>query len=126
MFLIQLRHAFGKRHGAKNYFCVSADKAANPANMMGASKHYGMFLMRESRHKIFYGAFCKCGFSDGSLLHGFNQRFAKRQLLSAPNDVRRYFVTPKESENLPLSGLLGENRDIFFPKLRKTPSYYFL
>ena len=57
-------------------------------------------------------------FSDGSLLHGFNQRFAKRQPFSAPNDVRRYFVTPQESGELCLmSGLLGENRDIFFPKL---------
>jgi hypothetical protein len=57
-------------------------------------------------------------FSDGSLLHGFNQRFAKRQPISAPNDVRRYFVTPQESGELCLmSGLLGANRDIFFPKL---------
>jgi FlaA1/EpsC-like NDP-sugar epimerase len=57
-------------------------------------------------------------FSDGSLLHGFNQRFAKRQPISAPNDIRRYFVTPQESGELCLmSCLLGENRDIFFPKL---------
>jgi FlaA1/EpsC-like NDP-sugar epimerase len=62
--------------------------------------------------------FANVAFSDGSLLHGFNQRFAKRQPLSAPNDVRRYFVTPQESGELCLfSGLLGENRDIFFPKL---------
>lgn len=62
--------------------------------------------------------FANVAFSDGSLLHGFNQRFLKRQPLSAPNDVRRYFVTPSESGELCLlSGLLGENRDIFFPKL---------
>lgn len=62
--------------------------------------------------------FANVAFSDGSLLHGFNQRFAKRQPISAPNDVRRYFVTPQESGELCLmSCLLGENRDIFFPKL---------
>ena len=62
--------------------------------------------------------FANVAFSDGSLLHGFNQRFAKHQPFSAPYDVRRYFVTPQESGELCLlSGLLGENRDIFFPKL---------
>ena len=62
--------------------------------------------------------FANVAFSDGSLLHGFNQRFAKRQPFSAPNDVRRYFVTPQESGELCLmSGLLAENREILFPKL---------
>jgi FlaA1/EpsC-like NDP-sugar epimerase len=62
--------------------------------------------------------FANVAFSDGSLLHGFNQRFAMQQPISAPNDVRRYFVTPQESGQLCLmSCLLGENRDIFFPKL---------
>ena len=62
--------------------------------------------------------FANVAFSDGSLLHGFNQRFTKKQPFSAPNDVRRYFVTPQESGELCLlSGLLGNNRDIFFPKL---------
>ena len=106
--------------GAKKYFCVSTDKAANPVNMMGASKRImEMFLMRESlTQKISMARFANVAFSDGSLLHGFNQRFAKRQPFSAPNDVRRYFVTPKESGELCLlSGLLGDNRDIFFPKL---------
>ena len=111
-----------KDMGAKNYFCVSTDKAANPANMMGASKRImEMFLMRESlMQNISMARFANVAFSDGSLLHGFNQRLAKRQPLSAPNDVRRYFVTPQESGELCLlSGLLGENRDIFFPKLNE-------
>ena len=106
--------------GVKKYFCVSTDKAANPVNMMGASKRImEMFLMRESlTQKISMARFANVAFSDGSLLHGFNQRFAKKQPFSAPNDVRRYFVTPQESGELCLlSGLLGENRDIFFPKL---------
>lgn len=106
--------------GAKKYFCVSTDKAANPVNMMGASKRImEMFLMRESMSQpISMARFANVAFSDGSLLHGFNQRFAKRQPFSAPNDVRRYFVTPQESGELCLlSGLLGNNRDIFFPKL---------
>ena len=105
---------------AKKYFCVSTDKAANPVNMMGASKRImEMFLMRESlTQEISMARFANVVFSDGSLLHGFNQRFAKKQPFSAPNDVRRYFITPQESGELCLlSGLLGGNRDIFFPKL---------
>ena len=107
-------------NGAKKYFCVSTDKAANPVNMMGASKRImELFLMRESSNQnISMARFANVAFSDGSLLHGFNQRFSKRQPFSAPNDVRRYFVTPQESGELCLlAGLLGENRDIFFPKL---------
>ena len=109
-----------KAQGAKKYFCVSTDKAANPVNMMGASKRImEMFLMRESEYmEISTARFANVAFSDGSLLHGFNQRFAKQQPISAPNDVRRYFVTPQESGELCLmSCILGENRDIFFPKL---------
>ena len=109
-----------KEMRAKKYFCVSTDKAANPVNMMGASKRImEMFLMRESlTQEISMARFANVAFSDGSLLHGFNQRFMKKQPFSAPNDVRRYFVTPKESGELCLlSGLLGNNRDIFFPKL---------
>ena len=106
--------------GARKYFCVSTDKAANPVNMMGASKRImEMFLMRESELlPIATARFANVAFSDGSLLHGFNQRFAKRQPIAAPNDVRRYFITAQESGELCLSAcLLGNNRDIFFPKL---------
>ncbi|MDB5745144.1 MAG: polysaccharide biosynthesis protein CapD [Polaromonas sp.] len=109
-----------RSHGARKYFCVSTDKAANPVNMMGASKRImEMFLMRASESlPLSTARFANVAFSDGSLLHGFNQRFTKRQPISAPNDVRRYFVTPQESGELCLmSCLLGENRDIFFPKL---------
>jgi FlaA1/EpsC-like NDP-sugar epimerase len=107
-------------YGARKYFCVSTDKAANPVNMMGASKRImEMFLMRASEGlPLSTARFANVAFSDGSLLHGFNQRFSKRQPISAPKDVRRYFVTPQESGELCLmSCLLGENRDIFFPKL---------
>lgn len=106
--------------GVKKYFCVSTDKAANPVNMMGGSKRImEMFLMRQSQHiDISTARFANVAFSDGSLLHGFNQRIQKHQPIAAPNDIRRYFVTPKESGELCLmSCLLGENRDIFFPKL---------
>lgn len=109
-----------KAGGAKKYFCVSTDKAANPVNMMGASKRImEMFLMRESLSQpMSMARFANVAFSDGSLLHGFNQRFAKRQPITAPYDVRRYFVTQQESGELCLlSAMLGENRDIFFPKL---------
>ena len=105
---------------AKKYFCVSTDKAANPVNMMGASKRImEMFLMRRSLEMpVSTARFANVAFSDGSLLYGFNRRIEKGQPLSAPNDVRRYFVTPQESGELCLmSCLLGENRDVFFPKL---------
>jgi FlaA1/EpsC-like NDP-sugar epimerase len=109
-----------KERGVKKYFCVSTDKAANPVNMMGASKRImEMFLMRRSLElPVSTARFANVAFSDGSLLYGFNRRLEKDQPLSAPNDVRRYFVTPEESGELCLmSCLLGENRDIFFPKL---------
>jgi FlaA1/EpsC-like NDP-sugar epimerase len=107
-------------NGTKKYFCVSTDKAANPVNMMGASKRImEMYLMRKSQQiKISTARFANVAFSDGSLLHGFNQRVLKRQPLVAPNDIKRYFVTPSESGELCLmSCIFGENRDIFFPKL---------
>jgi FlaA1/EpsC-like NDP-sugar epimerase len=106
--------------GVKKYFCVSTDKAANPVNMMGASKRImELFLMRESKDiPISTARFANVAFSDGSLLHGFNQRIQKQQPIVAPNDVKRYFVTPQESGELCLmSCLLGDNKDIFFPKL---------
>lgn len=107
-------------NGSKKYFCVSTDKAANPVNMMGASKRImEMFLMRRSEQiAISTARFANVAFSDGSLLHGFNQRIQKRQPIVAPNDIKRYFVTPQESGELCLmSCIFGENRDIFFPKL---------
>ena len=107
-------------NGTKKYFCVSTDKAANPINMMGASKRImEMFLMRRSLDiEISTARFANVAFSDGSLLHGFNQRIEKRQPIAAPSDIKRYFVTPQESGELCLmSCIFGENRDIFFPKL---------
>lgn len=106
--------------GTKKYFCVSTDKAANPVNMMGASKRImEMFVNRKSKDiKVSMARFANVAFSDGSLLHGFNQRLEKGQPIVAPNDIKRYFVTPQESGELCLmSCIFGENRDIFFPKL---------
>ena len=111
------------KNGSKKYFCVSTDKAANPANMMGASKRImEMFLMRRSTDiSISTARFANVAFSDGSLLHGFNQRIQKRQPIVAPKDIKRYFVTPQESGELCLmSCIFGENRDIFFPKLSES------
>lgn len=108
--------------GAKKYFCVSTDKAVNPVNMMGASKRImEMYLMSLSHQiNISTARFANVAFSDGSLLHGFNQRIQKRQPIVAPNDIKRYFVTPKESGELCLmSCIFGENRDVFFPKLNQ-------
>lgn len=110
-------------NGTKKYFCVSTDKATNPVNMMGASKRVmEMFLMRRSLDiNISTARFANVAFSDGSLLHGFNQRIEKRQPIAAPSDIKRYFVTPQESGELCLmSCIFGENRDIFFPKLNES------
>ncbi len=107
-------------NGAEKYFCVSTDKAANPVNMMGASKRImEMFVMRKSQSiNVSMARFANVAFSDGSLLHGFNQRIQKNQPIVAPNDIKRYFVTPQESGELCLmSCIFGDNRDIFFPKL---------
>ena len=107
-------------NGSKKYFCVSTDKAANPVNMMGASKRImEMFVHRNSEKiDVSMARFANVAFSDGSLLHGFNQRIEKKQPIVAPKDIKRYFVTPQESGELCLmSCIFGENRDIFFPKL---------
>jgi len=113
-----LQQSIDKR--VKKYFCVSTDKAANPVNMMGASKRImEMFVERKSEKiKVSMARFANVAFSDGSLLHGFNQRLEKKQPIVAPNDIKRYFVTAQESGELCLmSCIFGENRDIFFPKL---------
>jgi len=106
----------------KKYFCVSTDKATNPVNMMGASKRImEMFLMRRSVDiEISTARFANVAFSDGSLLHGFNQRIEKQQPIAVPGDIKRYFITPQESGELCLlSCIFGDNRDIYFPKLNK-------
>jgi FlaA1/EpsC-like NDP-sugar epimerase len=107
-------------HNVKKYFCVSTDKAANPVNMMGASKRImeHVLMNRSNEINISTARFANVAFSDGSLLYGFNQRIQKNQPLAGPNDVKRFFVTPQESGELCLmSCLFGDNRDIFFPIL---------
>ena len=107
------------RDGLTKYFCVSTDKAANPANMMGASKRImEMFLVEEGRRcDISTARFANVAFSDGSLLDGFRHRIESHQPLAAPKDILRYFVTSGEAGELCLlSGVVGKNRDIFFPE----------
>tara|TARA_B100000965_G_scaffold208510_1_gene174258 strand:- start:25014 stop:26201 length:1188 start_codon:yes stop_codon:yes gene_type:complete len=106
--------------GVKKYFAVSTDKAANPVNMMGASKKImELFLMRASEEICISTArFANVAFSDGSLLHSFKNRLDRNQPFVAPTDIKRYFITPQESGELCLiSSILGENREILFPKL---------
>lgn len=110
-----------KSSALKKYFCVSTDKAANPVNMMGASKRImELFLKREGENfPISMARFANVAFSDGSLLHGFNQRFLNREPMAAPTDVTRYFITPKESGELCLlAGMFGKDNEIFIPKER--------
>ena len=108
-----------KETNVKKYFCVSTDKAANPVNMMGASKRImEMFLASENSNlNISTARFANVAFSDGSLLHGFQNRLLHKQPITAPSDIERYFITPEESGELCLiSTLLGKSSEIFFPK----------
>ncbi len=104
----------------EEYFCVSTDKAANPVNIMGASKRImeDVIFSYSDRFPVKTARFANVAFSNGSLPAGFLARIAKLQPLSAPSDVRRFFVSPEESGQICLlSCILGENRAIFFPKL---------
>lgn len=104
----------------EHFFCVSTDKAANPVNIMGASKRImeDMIMSYTSKFKITTARFANVAFSNGSLLAGFVDRIMKKQPLAAPNDVRRYFVSPEESGQIcMLACMLGRNGEIFFPKL---------
>jgi FlaA1/EpsC-like NDP-sugar epimerase len=105
----------------EHFFCVSTDKAANPVNVMGASKKLmeKVLMAYSDEINISTARFANVAFSNGSLLFGFNERIMKRQPLSSPSDVKRYFVSPEESGQLcMLACLLGESKDIFFPKLK--------
>ena len=104
----------------EEYFCVSTDKAANPVNIMGASKRImeDVIFSYSDKFPVKTARFANVAFSNGSLPAGFLARLYKLQPLSAPSDVRRYFVSPEESGQICLlSCMLGENRAIFFPKL---------
>lgn len=104
----------------RHFFCVSTDKAANPVNVMGATKKLmeEVILAYKNEFKVTTARFANVAFSNGSLLDGFLMRFAKRQPLSSPSDVYRYFVSPKESGQLCLLAcLIGQSGDIIFPKL---------
>lgn len=105
---------------ALKYFCVSTDKAANPANLMGASKRLmELFLLRDRNNvDVSFARFANVLFSDGSLTYGFTKRFEKRQPITAPYDIKRFFITPTEAGELCLlSTLLGTDLEIYFPKL---------
>lgn len=104
------------------YFCVSTDKAANPVNIMGASKRImeDVIFSYSDYFPVKTARFANVAFSNGSLPDGFLHRIAKLQPLSAPSDVKRYFVSPEESGQIcMLAAMLGKNREIFFPKLKE-------
>lgn len=104
----------------KHFFCVSTDKAANPVNIMGASKRImeDMVMAYTSKFKVTTARFANVAFSNGSLPDGWVNRTMKKQPLTAPNDVKRYFVSPEESGQIcMLACILGNNGEIFFPKL---------
>ena len=106
----------------EEYFCVSTDKAANPVNIMGASKRImeDVIFGYSDKFPVKTARFANVAFSNGSLPAGFIARLQKLQPISAPMDVKRYFVSPEESGQIcMLSCMLGNNREIFFPKLEE-------
>ena len=112
----------------EEYFCVSTDKAANPVNIMGASKRImeDVIFSYSDRFPIKTARFANVAFSNGSLPQGFLARIDKLQPLSAPSDIKRYFVSPEESGQIcMLSCMLGNNREIFFPKLEDSQTARF-
>jgi FlaA1/EpsC-like NDP-sugar epimerase len=120
IFLTRRLLDFAVESGSKKFFCVSTDKAANPVNLMGASKRImEMFLLEHTaKTEVSTARFANVLFSDGSLPHAWTQRLEKGQPLSAPRDVKRYFISPREAAILCLfSVVLGKHGEIFFPKL---------
>ena len=104
----------------KHFFCVSTDKAANPVNIMGASKRImeDLVMAYNDKFKVTTARFANVAFSNGSLPDGWLHRMQKRQPLAAPNDVKRYFVSPEESGQIcMLACILGREGEVFFPKL---------
>ena len=104
----------------KYFFSVATDKAANPVNIMGASKSLmeKLILSKKNNFRVSTARFANVAFSDGSLLDGFMYRLNKKQPLSCPSDIKRFFVTPKQSGQICLlATFLGETGNIFFPKL---------
>lgn len=104
----------------EHFFCVSTDKAANPVNIMGASKKLmeELIMAYSGRLKITTARFANVAFSNGSLPQGFVERLRKRQPWSCPRGIRRFFVSPQESGELcMIASVLGESGDIIFPKL---------
>ena len=104
----------------KHFFCVSTDKAANPVNIMGASKRImeDLVMAYNQHFKVTTARFANVAFSNGSLPDGWIHRLQKKQPLAAPNDVKRYFVSPEESGQIcMLACILGNGGEVFFPKL---------
>lgn len=104
----------------KHFFCVSTDKAANPVNIMGASKRIleDLVMAYSSEFPVTTARFANVAFSNGSLPDGWRYRLQKHQPLVAPNDVKRYFVSPEESGQICLlASILGHTGEVFFPKL---------
>lgn len=116
------------KHKPEHFFCVSTDKAANPVNVMGASKKLmeEVIMAYSSEIQITTARFANVAFSNGSLLAGYIERLFKNQPISCPSDVKRFFVSPEESGQIcMLACMLGESGEIFFPKLEEEEQAFF-
>lgn len=116
------------KYKPEHFFCVSTDKAANPVNVMGASKKLmeEVIMAYSSEIQITTARFANVAFSNGSLLAGYIERLFKKQPISCPSDVKRFFVSPEESGQIcMLACMLGESGQIFFPKLEEEEQVFF-
>lgn len=116
------------KHKPEHFFCVSTDKAANPVNVMGASKKLmeEVIMAYSSEIQITTARFANVAFSNGSLLAGYIERLFKNQPISCPSDVKRFFVSPEESGQIcMLACMLGKSGEIFFPKLEEEEQAFF-
>ncbi|MEZ7500383.1 polysaccharide biosynthesis protein [Flavobacterium sp. Arc3] len=116
------------KHKPEHFFCVSTDKAANPVNVMGASKKLmeEVIMAYSSEIQITTARFANVAFSNGSLLAGYIERLFKKQPISCPADIKRFFVSPEESGQIcMLACMLGQSGEIFFPKLEEEEQVYF-
>ncbi|MFC7494574.1 MULTISPECIES: polysaccharide biosynthesis protein [unclassified Nocardioides] len=104
----------------RRYFAVSTDKAANPVNLMGASKRAmeHAILDEQLGPEVTSARFANVAFSQGSLLDGWLRRMDKGQAWAVPRETRRYFVTLEESGHLcTLAALLGRPGEVVIPDL---------
>ncbi len=111
---------FAKQCAKKNihFFHVSTDKANKPVNMMAATKLIGEklafneFIKKRNIKKYKSARFPNVLFSNGSLSLSFFERILNNEIISIPSNIRRYFISRKQSGIICLLSFVIENNNI--------------